>query len=148
LQEKKVVVTGAYSSAYALLSTQFADQGIQYHLHFVGGTDNLVHGILAKKYDAGIVRLDTLDSSALSDIRDKFAIILRSAEIPQYPIAAKSSLDANVVTSIRQAFAELSPDVPEDLKILESLQVTIIIAASDADYQDFFDQIKDSPYLH
>lgn len=152
LQGKKIVATGNYSSAYIALENHLAEQGVvadhKTGFQFVGKADTIVYGVLSKKYEAGMVRLDTLDSPAMSDIRDQFTVLLRSSEIPQYPIAVKSNVDEKTVAAIRQTFTDLSPAVPAESQILQSLQIEKIVAANDADYQEFYELIKDSSYFH
>ncbi len=151
LKGKKVVAQGEFASAYLSLLPQLAAEGIVPHkntnIQFAGKVDSLVYGVLSKKYDVAIMRLDTLDASPLDEFRDQFTILLRSSEIPQFPIAVKTSMDEDMIAIIRKTFTALSPDIPEELTLLKSLQIKKIIAATDADYQDFYEKVKGSDYF-
>ncbi|MHB8221422.1 MAG: hypothetical protein ACYDHV_01055, partial [Desulfurivibrionaceae bacterium] len=56
-------------------------------------------------------------------------------------------MDQQTATAIREVLTSLSPDKPEDLAILKSLQIKKIVAATMGDYDPFYEVIKDSEYF-
>ena len=152
LKGKKVAAIGEHSYAgYIFLLPQLKAKGIDpqedIDIQFLGKMDNVIYGVINKKYDAGLLRLDTLDLPAFSGIRDQVTVISRSPEIPQFPFVVKNSMDKATITAIQETLSALSPDNPEELEILKSMQVEKIITATDADYEEFNEQIKDTDYF-
>lgn len=152
LKGKKVAAIGEHSYAgYIFLLPQLEAKGMNpgrdVDLQFLGKVDTIIYGVINKKYDAGLLRLDTLNLPAFAGIRDQVTVIAQSPEIPQFPFAVKNSMDASTSTAILKMLSALSPDNPEDVEILKSLQVKKIIPATDADYESFYEQIKDTDYF-
>ena len=108
-------------------------------IQFVGKLDTIIYGVLNKKYDGGVIRLDTLEMKDFAPIKDQFRIVSRSVAVPQFPFVVKSGMDQRTATAIREVLTSLSPDKPEDLAILKSLQVKQIVAATKDDYDPFYD---------
>ena len=92
-----------------------------------------------------IKRWDT--SAAFTEIREQLRVIARSSEIPQYPFVVKKSIDESTITAIQETLSALSPDIPEEREILKNMQVEKIIKATDTDYDDFYELIKDTDYF-
>ena len=152
LRGKKVAAVGNHSYAgYMFLLPQLKARGIDpsqdVDIQFLGKVDTIIYGVINKKYDAGLLRIDTLDLPDFADIRDQVTVIARSPEIPQFPFVVKNSMDKATVTTIQEILTALSPKNAEGLEILKSMQVGKIIPATDADYDDFYEQIKDTDYL-
>lgn len=152
LKGKKVAAVGKHSYAgYLFLLPQLAEKGLdprqEVEFIFLGKVDTIIYGVINKTFDAGLLRLDALDLSPFSGIREQLRVIGRSPEIPQFPFAVKNSMDAATIAAIQEALAALSPDRPEGRQILNGMQVDGIITATDADYDLFYEQIKDSDYL-
>ena len=152
LKGKKVAAIGEHSHAgYIFLLPQLQAKGIDpqqdIDIQFLGKVDTVIYGVINKKYDAGLLRLDTLDLPAFSGIRDQVTVISRSPEIPQFPFVVKNSMDKATITAIQETLSALSPDNPEELEILKNMQVEKIITATDADYEGFYEQIKDTDYF-
>jgi phosphonate transport system substrate-binding protein len=152
LKGKRVAAIGDYSYAgYIFLLPQLEEKGINprkdVDFQFLGKVDTVVYGVINKKYDAGLLRLDSLDLSVFAEIRDQVRVITRSPEIPQFPFVVKSSMDKTTITSIQETLLSLSPDRPEEFGILKSMQVEKIIAATDSDYDKFYEHIKDTDYF-
>jgi len=152
LKGKKVAAVGKYSYAgYIFLLPQLEEKGLDPHQEvaftFLNKVDTIVYGVINKTFDAGLLRLDALDIPAFSGIREQLRVIGRSPEIPQFPFVVKNSMDAATLTAIQEALVALSPDKPEERQILKGMQVDTIIAATDTDYDLFYEQIKDSDYL-
>lgn len=152
LKGKKVAAIGKHSYAgYMFLLPQLKAKGIDpqqdIDIQFLGKMDTIIYGVINKKYDAGLLRLDTLDLPAFSGIRDQVTVISRSPEILQFPFVVKNSMDKATITAIQETLSALSPDNPEELEILKSMQVEKIITATDADYEEFNEQIKDTDYF-
>lgn len=152
LKGKKVAAIGEYSYAgYMFLLPQLEAKGINprkdVDVQFLGKVDTVIYGVINKKYDAGLLRLDALDLPAFAGIRDQVTVITRSPETPQFPFVVKVSMDKATITAIQETLSALSPGSREDLEILKSMQVEKVVAATDADYEGFYEQIKDTDYF-
>ncbi len=152
LKGKKVAAIGEYSYAgYMFILPQLEAKGIDPHkdveIQFLGKVDTVIYGVINKKYDAALLRLDALDLPAFAGIKEQVEVITRSPEIPQYPFVVKNSMDKATITAIQEVLGALSPGSPEELEILKSMQVEKIVAATDADYEEFYKQIKDTDYF-
>lgn len=144
---KKIAAIGEHSYAgYMFFKAQLDEKGIDskkdLDIQFVGKLDTIIYGVLNKKYDGGVIRLDTLDMLDFAPVKDQFRIVSRSAEVPQFPFVVKKGMDQQTATAIREVLTSLSPDKPEDLAILKSLQIKKIVAATKDDYDPFYDVIK------
>lgn len=152
LKGKKVAAVGKYSyGGYLFLLPRLEEKGLDpradVEFMFSGKVDTIIYGVINKTFDAGLLRLDTLDHSDYNGIREQLRVVDRSPEIPQFPFAVKNSMDAGTIVAIQEALAALSPDRPEERKILNGIQVDTFTSATDADYDLFYEQIKDSDYL-
>lgn len=149
LKGKKVAAIGDFGYAgYSFILPQLEAKGVNPHkevdFQFLGKVDSIVYGVINKKYDAGLLRLDSLDLPAFAGIREQLVVIARSPEIPQFPFVVKNSMDPATASAIQNVLAALSPASPEDAAIMNSMQVEKVVAAEDADYADFYLQIKDT----
>jgi len=148
---KKIAAIGEHSYAgYMFFKAQLDEKKIDskkdLDIQFVGKLDTIIYGVLNKKYDGGVIRLDTLDMLAFAPVKDQFRIVSRSAEVPQFPFVVKSGMDQRTAAAIREVLTSLSPDKPEDLAILKSLQVKQIVAATKGDYDPFYEVIKNHAF--
>lgn len=114
---------------------------------FVEKTSIIVYGVINRTVDAGILKLDTLDLPSFADVRGQVRVIARSPEIPQLPFVVGKSLDTAAIAAIQEALSSLSADRPEDLAILNAMQISRIVAATNADYDQFYELVKDSEFL-
>lgn len=130
----------------SLLDEKKIDATKDLDIQFLGKGDSVISGVLNKKYDAGLIRLDILETKGYASIRDQLRVVARSAETPQFPFVVKSDMDQRTIAIIREVLTGLSPDRPEDLEILKNLQITRIVAATKSDYDQFFEIIKNSEY--
>jgi phosphonate transport system substrate-binding protein len=149
---KKVAAIGTHSYAgfmffKDLLEEHNINSVKDLDIQFLGKVDTVIYGVLNKKYDVGLLRLDTLETPDFIAIKDKFRVIARSAEIPQFPFVVKKGMDQRTVAAIREVLTSLSPAKPEDLKILKSLQINKIVGATKGDYDRFYKVIKASEYF-
>jgi len=149
---KKVAAIGEHSYAgymffKDLLEEQKINAAKDLEIQFLGKVDTVIYGVLNKKYDIGLIRLNTLDIKDFAPIKGQFRVIARSAEIPQFPFVARNSMDQRTVAAIREVLTNLSPGKPEDLAILNSLQIDRIVAANKGDYEQFYKVIKNSEYF-
>lgn len=149
---KKVASMGEHSYAgylffKALLDEKKIDAKNDLDIQFLGKLDTVIYGVLNKKYDVGVIRLDTLDMKDFASIKDQFRVVARSPEVPQFPFVVKEGMDQRTIAGIRDVLTSLSPDRPEDLEILKSLQIKKIVDATKTDYDQFYDAIKDSEYF-
>lgn len=152
LKGKKVAAIGGFSFAgYYFLLPMLEEKGIDpqkdVDIQFLGKVDSVIYGVVNKKYDAGLFRFDALDLPAFTEIREQLRVIARSSEIPQYPFVVKKSIDESTITAIQETLSALSPDIPEEREILKNMQVEKIIKATDTDYDDFYELIKDTDYF-
>lgn len=152
LKGKKVAAIGDFAYAgYYFLLPQLEARGInpqkEVQFQFLGKVDTIIYGVINKKYDAGLLRLDALDLHDFTKIREQVRVITCSPEIPQFPFVVKNSMDNSTITAIQEILSSLAPDRPEELEILKSMQVKKIVVATDADYDQFLEQIKDTDYF-
>lgn len=152
LKGKKVAAIGEYSyGAYSFILPQLEAKGINprqdVEFQFLGKVDSVIYGVINKKYDAGLIKIDILDLPAFAGIRDQIMVITRSPEIPQFPFMVKNSMDKATIAAIQEVLAALSPASPNELEILKDMQVEKVVAATDADYDSFYELIKDTDYL-
>lgn len=149
---RKVAAIGEQSYAgyiffKALLDEKKIDAGKDLDIQFLGKLDTIIYGVLNRKYDVGVIRLDTLDMKDFAPIKDQFRVVARSPEVPQFPFVVKAGMDQPTVAAIKEVLTNLSPERPEDLEILNSLQIRKIVEATRADYEPFYAAIKDSEYF-
>lgn len=142
LRGKKIAALGKFSyGGYLYFRQELAEMGISpdkdVEFSFLDKVDSVILSVLNRKYDAGVIRLDTLENPAFSAVRDQVRIISRSQEIPQFPFVVKTSMDQNTVDQIRGVLTAITPGNAEDKGILKSLQIERILAAQDADYEAF-----------
>ena len=147
---KRLAAFGTSSSAYMLLMEMLKEKGItpqkDVDIEFLGKHDSVIYGVLNKKFDAGVIKLDTLDLPDLAPLKNQFRVVARSIAVPQFPFLVKNGMDQRTVAAIREVLTSLSPDKPEDLEILKGLQVEKIVGATSADYDQFYEVIKDTEY--
>jgi len=116
-------------------------------IQFLGKVDTVIYGVLNKKYDVGLLRIDQLEAPDFFTLKEQFRVIARSPEIPQFPLVVKKGMDQRTVDAIREVLTSLSPGKADDLEILKSLQISKIVGASKGDYEQFFKLIKNSEYF-
>lgn len=100
-----------------------------------GKQEKVVLSVYSGVYDIGSVRDGTLelvkDKVDLSQIR----VLAESRRYPGWVYAARHGLDASVTTRIAQAMFALSPENPDQKRILDAAHFQRIIPSRDADYQ-------------
>ena len=148
---KKIAAIGEHSYAgymffKALLEEKKINPAKDLDIQFLGKRDTIIYGVLNKKYDVGLIRLDTFEMKDFAPIKNHFRVVARSPEIPQFPFVVKSSMDQRTIAIIQEVLTTLSPDKPEDLEILKNLQIKKIVGATNGDYDQFYEVIKDSEY--
>lgn len=148
---KKIAAIGEHSYAgymffKDLLKERKIDSTKDLDIQFLGKVDTIIYGVLNKKYDVGLLRLDILETPDFVAVKDQFLVIARSPEIPQFPFVIKKGMDQRTIAAIREVLTTLSPDRPEDLEILKSLQIKKIVGATKGDYDQFYEAIKDNEY--
>jgi len=149
---KKVAAIGEHSYAgymffKAALVEHKIDAAKDLDIQFFGKVDTIIYGVLNRKYDVGLLRLDTLETPDFIALKNQFRIITRSTEIPQFPFVVKKGMDQRTVAAIREVLTSLSPGKPEELEILKSLQISKIVGATKGDYDPFYKVIKDCEYF-
>lgn len=149
---KKIAAIGEHSYAgYLFFKDLLEEQKINtvkdVEIHFLSKIDTVIYGVLNKAYNVGLIRLDILDTGDFIAIKDKFRVIARSAEIPQFPFVVKNSMDKHTVAAIQEVLTALSPANQDDQKILKSMQVDKFVIASKRDYDRFYNVIKNSAYI-
>ncbi|MCL7486900.1 MAG: phosphate/phosphite/phosphonate ABC transporter substrate-binding protein [Desulfobulbaceae bacterium] len=148
LRKKKVAAIGQYSyGGYLFFRQELAGLGISpdrdVQFSFLDKVNSVIFGVLNKQYDAGILRIDTLNRPEFIAIRDKVRIISRSPEIPQFPFVVMNNLSEATVQLILEVMTAISPENLEGSNILTSLQIDRIVAARDSDYDAFRRVIKE-----
>ena len=152
LKEKKVAAIGDYSYAgYQFILPQLVAKGINPQndvgFNFLENADSVIYGVINKKYDAGLLRLDSLERPDFAAVRELVRVVVRSPEIPQFPFVVQSSMDAATVANIQEALTAISPAQPDEHELLHKLQIEKIVVATDADYDAFYEQIKDADFF-
>jgi phosphonate transport system substrate-binding protein len=150
LRGKKIAALGTYSyGGYLFFRQELAGLGISpgqdVAFSFLDKADSVLLSVVNKQYDAGVLRLDTLDRPAFAAVRGQVRVISRSQEIPQFPFVVKDSMDPQTVHLIVGVLTALTAGKEEDRGMLRSLQIERIVAAQDADYDAFrkvMDQAK------
>jgi len=137
---------GGYMFFKDLLEEKKIDTAKDLDIQFLGKVDTIIYGVLNKKYDVGVIRINTLELPDFVALKDQFRVIARSPEIPQFPFVVKSGMDQRTVAAILEVLTSLSPDKPEDLEILKSLQISKVVSATKGDYDQFYELIKNSEY--
>lgn len=149
---KKIAAIGEHSyGGYIFFKDMLEEKKLNtakdLQIQFLGKVDSIIYGVLNKKYDVGVIRLDHLETPDFVAVKDQFRVLSRSPEIPQFPFVVKKGMDQRTIAAIREVLTGLSPDVPEDLEILKSLQIKKIVGATKGDYDQFYDLIKDNEYF-
>ncbi|MHB1227435.1 MAG: phosphate/phosphite/phosphonate ABC transporter substrate-binding protein [Desulfurivibrionaceae bacterium] len=148
---KKIASHGEFSISYLFFRSQLEEKGINpdkdLDIHFLGKLDSVILGVINKQYDAAVLRVDALELSSVAALRGQLRVVGSSPEIPQFPFVVKNSMDERTVAAIREVLTSLSPDNPEDLEILKNLQIKKIVGATKADYDQFYEIIKNSEYF-
>lgn len=152
LKGKRVGAVGEHSyGGYRFLLPLLAARGIDPQkdvtFQFLDKVSIIIYGVINRKFDAGVLRVGALDHPSFEGARKQVRVIAVSPEIPEFPFIVKNSLEASTVAAIQEALVSLSPDRPDDLSILNGMQVKKMVAATDADYEQFYEQVKDSEYL-
>jgi phosphonate transport system substrate-binding protein len=152
LKGKKVAAIGNFSYAgYQFVLPPLAAKGIdpqeEVEFSFLEKVDTIVFGVINKKYDAGMLRIDALERPVFAAVRDLIRIVIRSPEIPQFPFVVRGSTDATTVAAIQEALTTISPEQSEDKELLQKMQIDKIVVATDADYDAFYEQVKDADFF-
>jgi phosphonate transport system substrate-binding protein len=142
LKGKKIASIGRHSYAgYLFLVEELHEQGIdpkgEAEFHFLGKLDTIIYGVFNRKYDAGTVRRDALESPVFKDLKEDLKFISTSAAIPQFPFVVKTDMAPDRVATIRQVLTAFSMDNEDDKKVLQSLRLRQISPAVDGDYDAF-----------
>lgn len=152
LKGKRIAAIGEHSyGGYRFLLPQLLEKGIdprrEVEFDFLGKVSIVAYSVINRRVDAGVLKLETLDLPSFVDLRDQLRVIARSPGIPQFPFVVGKNMDGAAMAAIREALTSLSPDRLEDRAILKAMQIDRIVAASDADYDQFYELVKDSEFL-
>ncbi|MCB2184284.1 MAG: phosphate/phosphite/phosphonate ABC transporter substrate-binding protein [Desulfobulbaceae bacterium] len=152
LKGKKIAAIGRHSFAgFMFLKLPMHERGLSteedMHFHFLKKNDSIIFGVLNKKYDAGVIRLDSLNSPMFEAIRDTVTIINKSPQIPQFPFVVKDGIDPEIISAVLDILTGLNPGNEEDKKVLRSLGLQKIVPAQDSDYDTFGKILKSSSEL-
>ncbi len=141
LRGKKIASIGRHSYAgYLFMVEQLSERGIdpaEVEFSFLGKLDSVLYAVLNGQYDAGTVRRDALADPVFADLSGRLTFIASSPAIPQFPFVVKKDMLADHVAKIRRVLTAFSMADPDDRQILESLRITAISPADDADYEEF-----------
>jgi phosphonate transport system substrate-binding protein len=152
LQGKRIAAIGEHSyGGYRFLLPQLVEKGVdpqrEVEFQFLDKVSIIIYGVVNRTVDAGILQLDTLDIPSFADVRGQLRVISRSPEIPRFPFIVNKDLDGAAIAAIQEALSSLSADRPEDLAILNAMQISRIVAATNADYEQFYELVKDSEFF-
>lgn len=99
---------------------------------FIGHYDNIARAVMKGDFDAGIVK----DTMAFQWQGKGLRILYASPHLPPYNITANGDLSDKLVAELKNAFLELNPKNPEDMKVIKAV---------DKDY-DGFAKTSDAEY--
>ena len=141
LKGKSVAAIGKGSYAgYQFFKNAMQDRGYTFpedvSVRFLGRLDSIIFSVLGKRYDAGVIRTDVLDSPRFSTIRKELAFIETSIQIPQFPFAVKPGSGQDLVDSLVTVLAEIG-ETPEGKTVLKALKVKGFVACTDSEYDIF-----------
>ena len=99
---------------------------------FVDHYDNVIRGVLAGDYDAGIV----LESTAHQWQGRGIRVLYSSDDLPPYNIAASAGMDRTTMDALRKALLALDISRPEYKSVITALAQTYtgFAPATDSDY--------------
>lgn len=152
LKGKRIAAVGEHAYAgYRFLLPRLVEKGVDPHreveFRFLEKVSSIVYGVVNRTVDAGVLKLETLDLPSFAGVREQLRVIARSPEIPQFPFVVSKGLDAAAIAAIQEALSSLSADRPEDRAILNAMQISRIGAATNADYEQFYELVKDSEFI-
>lgn len=84
---------------------------------FIGDIDNIVQGVMKGDFDAGILK----DTIARKWEGKGLKILLASAPLPSFNIAASRDMDDQLFAQVREALLKLDARNPEHAKILQAM---------------------------
>lgn len=147
LKGKKIAAIGKHSYAgYMFFKQQLSELGTspdhEVQFNFLNKVDSIILSVVNRQYEAGVVKLEVLESPAFDAVRDQVRIISRSGPIPQFPFAVKNSMDPETVARIKEVLTTINAASPGDKEILQSLQIHHIGSAEDADYEAFHREVQ------
>ena len=142
LKGKKIASVGKHSyAAHMFLVQQLHENGIDpqqdVEFQFLGKLGSIIYGVLNKKYDAGTIRRDAINSPAFKGVSKDLKFISQSEPIPQFPFVVKKDLPAAQVATIRDVLVALNSADEVDRQIMKSLRLQAIQPATDGDYEPF-----------
>jgi len=144
---RKVAAVGSHSYAgYLFFREQLTDISLDpdkdVDFHFLGKLETIIFGVINKEYDAGVIRLDSLESPTFAEVKKSLRVVARSVAVPQFPFVVNNNLSDAVVAGIREVLTSLSADQDEDREILESLQIKKIVPAENGDFEEIRKHIE------
>jgi phosphonate transport system substrate-binding protein len=92
-------------------------------VHFRGKHDSVIYAVLNGQDDAGAIRLDALEKSSFSALRERIRVIYTSPENPQFPFAVRQDMDPMMQEKISEALVAITRDEPETAAILQQLNI-------------------------
>ncbi len=148
LKGKKIA--GAREESYAgyqFFRNDMQDLGFttpkDYSVKFLAKLDSIILSVAGRQYDAGVIRLDALESSRLKQVRDQLTVIATSMNIPQFPFAVKPGIPPNVLTQISTVLTGIDTNTPIGSAILNSFRIQGIRTCRNADYEEFNRKVLD-----
>jgi ABC-type phosphate/phosphonate transport system substrate-binding protein len=80
--------------------------------------------VITGKYEAGVIRLDALNSMEMMKYKKGLRIISKSEKIPQYPFLIKKDIGKDLIVKITTALTNLSKKGDKSSEsILKNMQI-------------------------
>ncbi len=151
LKGKKIAAVGKGSYAgYQFFRNEMQKIGMtapmDYSIKFLGKLDSIIFSVAGRQYDAGVIRLDALESNRFKQIKDQFLIIATSMDIPQFPFAVKPGISPNILTQMSTVLTGINQDTATGASILKNLKIKGIGHCTNADFKEFNREILDTTY--
>lgn len=142
LKGEKIAAIGPFSyAAYIYFRNKVKELGYsmknEYKFIFLGKLDSVVFAVVNRRFKAGLIRIDALESRVFKSVKKDLIIIDKSEEIPQFPFAVNLSLDKTIVKSIVRVLTNMSIHNKQDMEIFKRLKMKSIVEANDSDYDKF-----------
>jgi phosphonate transport system substrate-binding protein len=147
LKGKKVAAIGKGSyAAFQFFDNKMRDMGLNapddYLITFLGKLDAIILSVIARQYDAGVIREDALSGPRFGKMRDKLTIIDRSIAVPQFPFAVKPGIDPALKERITKVLTGISADTQQGKAILKAFKIKRIEVCTDSDFEAFRAKVK------
>ncbi len=151
LKGKKIAAVGKGSYAgYQFFRNEMQKIGLttpmNYSVKFLGKLDSIIFSVAGRQYDAGVIRLDALESNRFKQIKDQFLIIATSMDIPQFPFAVKPGVPPNILIQMKTVLTGINQDTATGASILKNFKIKGIGSCTNADFEELNWELLNTTY--